>query len=563
MTDLLDKMSQPFGRSQQSRPARREGANRSAGSYEGMQMVVRPSRPFAIGDRSAHFDTLFGHYIDVVHDPSRAKQRDPDVHNRMRQDLQILGCLNVRKLATIQLRREWTPANETPEAKMVACKFEKWFEQQYRPSETLSNFLDAMLDGISIQEAVWTLNEDDYSFGIKRMFPTYKDRFVFSKDGQLAMKTRHNLFYGELVHPWQFIKHVYNVSGGGFNSPMDEGRLYWGQGLEDHIYPNYFFKTVVLNLYTRWLQRLSAGVLVARYPERNPEGKAIAIELLEAYQEDEELAFPSGDEWDVDIKEATRAPADTYLAFIEYIDRQISKAILGSTLIIDQGDVGSQSLGEVHERTTFGRVSEFDRVGLVETINTELVPPMGKLNHIPKQLWPKFNMPLDETSPASNQILEAFTILQGLGFDVSAEMISEKTGFRRPKPGETLLSVPMSSLMGEGPGGMEQAAGPGGPLTGFDVSKPEGMEKMRQLVYRSGRNGRDKLQVYKLGVGGVLSPHNHEAKLDSGGNGETSKAPDGHRHEIRAYRCVPTDGHSHEVLVSNSDIDRVIRLIAS
>lgn len=565
--DVLQRLDMPLKHSQ-SRQARVQGAKQErymAGdvrstrntAYEGMNLVIRPSRPFAVGQRSAHFDTMFAHYIDLVNDPSRARRKDPDVGNRMRQDLQILGCLNVRKLATIQLRREWRPANDSPESKIVADRFEKWFDQQYRVTETLSNMLDSILDGISIQEMVWELNEEDYSFGIRRMFPCYKDRFVFSKDGRLCLLTRRNVFYGDFVHPWQFVQHVYNPSGGGWSNPTDEGRLYWGQGLEDHIYPNFYFKLVALDFYTRWLQRLSSGVLIARYPYGNKEGATKAMELLEAYQEDEELAYPAGDQWDIDVKEATKAPADVYLAFIEYIDRQMSKAILGSTLIIDQGDVGSQSLGEVHERTTFGRIAEFDRIGLIETMNSLVVPAMGQINNVPKMLWPRFDMPLDETSPATNQILEAFTILQSMGYDITAEMVSEKTGFRKPKPGETLLQVPMAALAAGGD--MSQENGADAPLSSMDLSSPEGMDRFRTLAYAAGRDKRK--QRYQLSVAGLQTPHSHVVTLDMHGNGCTDSV-NGHSHDVRNYHVVPSDNHTHSVLIPNRDMDRVMRMMA-
>jgi phage gp29-like protein len=573
--NVLDRLQSDTMVPAQSRMAQRQGrrdvdaVNRyranyvdtAKGRYEGMHVVLRPSRPFAVGERSAHFDTLFAYFIDLVQDPSRARRKDRDVHNRMRQDLQILGCLNVRKLATIHLKREWQPASDLPLHKEIAAKFEGWFEQQYRITETLNNFLDSILDGISINEVVWKLNEGDFTYGIDRMFPCFKDRFVFSKDGRLCMLTRRNVFYGDLVHPWQFIKHVYNISGGSWSNPTDEARLYWGQGLEDNLYPNYFFKTVVLNLYTRWLQRLSSGVFVARYPAKNPEARSTALELLEAYQEDEELAYPSGPEWDVDIKEATRAPADTYLSFIEYMDRQMSKAILGSTLIIDQGDVGTQSLGEVHERTTFGRITEYDRLGLTETINRELVPVMAQLNHIRAEDCPKFDMPLDETSPATGQILEAFVLLQSLGYDISAEMISEKTGFRRPKPGETILMVPMAGLMDGSMDGMTQETD-GGPLSNIDASTPEGMAKMRSLIMRTAYRHQSKRTRYQLAAGGLEEPHRHHVDLDKTGNGETSPGPNGHKHEVRCWRCVPVENHAHDVLVSNQDLESVVRALA-
>lgn len=571
---VLDRYNSASMVDAQSRAARRMGSREEVerykasvpSPYEGMQLVVRPSRPFSVGHRSAHIDTMFGNYIDLMRDPSRARQKDPEIGNRMRQDLQVLGCLNVRKLATVQLRREFIPANGTPEAATIATRFERLWRQQYREGEAVSAFLDAILDGIVIQECLWERNEDDFTLGIGRLFPTYKDRFVFTKTGRLALLTRANVFYGDAVHPWQFFKHVYNPTGGSWSTPADEGRLYWGRGLEDSIYPTYYFKTVVLSLYTRWLQRLSGGVFVARYPYKDPTARGIALHLLEAYQNDEELAYPSGEEWEVDVKEATKAPSDTFMAFIEYADRALSKALLGSTLIIDQGDVGTQSLGEVHERTTFGRIAEFDRIGFVETMNSEMVPVMGQLNQIPRKLWPKFSMPLDETSPARLQILEAYQLLQTLGFDVSAEMVTETTGFRAAKPGETILALPMPTGMdslgmnASQSNGRPGTAGPA-PLSKFDIASPEGLDRFRSLVYRSGANHTRGRQTYSLASGGIGEPHKHKATLDSTGNGRTDAGPDGHSHEVRRFRCQPVSQHSHDVLISNHDMDFVMRAL--
>ncbi len=571
MSDLIDRFNSDSMVSAQSRAARAQGrreelqryAAATPSPYEGIQMVVRSTRPFSVGHRSAHMDTLFGNYIDVLRDPSRARMKDPDAGNRMRQDLQILGCLNVRKLATVQLRREFQPANGSPEAGLIASRFDRLWRQQYREGEAVSSMLDAILDGITIMEAKWERNQDDFTVGINRLFPVAKDRFVFAKDGALALLTRQNLFYGDRVHPWQFFKHVYNPTGGSWSRPEDEARIYWGRGLEDSIFPTYYFKTVVLNFYTRWLQRVASPKFVARYPYKDPTARAIAMALLEAFENDEELAFPSGEEWAVDMLEASKTTADSFGSFVEYCDRQLSKAILGSTLIIDQGDVGTQSLGEVHERTTFGRISEFDRAGFVETMNSEVVPVIGQLNRIPRPLWPRFMMPLDETSPARLQILEAYQMLQSLGFDVTAEMVTETTGFRRALPGETLLAMPMPQGMDSLGNNASQSNGEGSPLSRFDLSSPEGLERFRSLVYQTTSNHTRGRRVYSLSAGGLGQVHRHRATLDAKGNGRTDAGPDGHWHDVRNYRCQPANQHSHEVLITNADMERVVRALAA
>lgn len=527
--------------------------------YAGMNLVIRQPRRFAVGERSAHFDTFFGNYIDRVLNPSIARQKDTEIANRMRQDLQVMGCLTVRKLATAQLKRQWTPS-PLDAGGVIARKFERWFDQQYRVTQALMNNLDAILDGIQIQEIVWTVN-DDYTYGMERQFDCQNDRFVFSKDGKLCLLTRGNIYYGEQVHPWQFYAHTYGATGGSWNRPYEEARQYWGQGLETFLYPNYYFKTVTLNLMTRWLQRLSGGVFVGRYPFKNPDARSVMEELMNAWQEDEVFAIPSGEEWGYEIHEGTKAPADTFLAVIEYFDKQIAKLILGATLVNDQTDVGSHALGEVQVRNTFGRIVEYDRTGLQETINYSVVPVMGQLNHVPKTLWPRFGFMMD-VSEDSTAILEDFAKLQGLGFTISAEMVTEKAGYREAKPGETILSAPMNAMGGLDMGGLGSNAGPGG-LSGLNLSSPQGMAKFRAILHRSRSHERG-LQRYDLGPS--LDGHAHIATLDRYGNGETDRGPDGHGHAVRNWRVVPCGNngsqHTHELLVQNRDFEQVVRMLS-
>lgn len=170
-------------------------------------------------------------------------------------------------------------------------------------------------------------------------------------------------------------------------------------------------------------------------------------------------------------------------------------------------------------------------------------------------------MPIDETSPGAIQILEAFQILQSLGFDVTAEMVTEKTGFRSAKPGETLLALPQAMMMGQG-GEAEQKDGEGSPMSYLNLSSPEGVEKMRDVVYRASSNHTRGKQKYSLSTGGMGEAHRHTATLDKEGNGETDRGPDGHYHEVRKFRCTPVDGHSHDVMIPNGDLDRVVRALA-
>lgn len=82
--------------------------------------------------------------------------------------------------------------------------------------------------------------------------------------------------------------------------------------------------------------------------------------------------LPEGTTMDI-IDSATKGdPHKIFLEQMKYSDSQISKAILGGTMISDNGSSRSQS--EVHERTFNDKISEQDRNNIEFTINDQLLP---------------------------------------------------------------------------------------------------------------------------------------------------------------------------------------------
>lgn len=51
--------------------------------------------------------------------------------------------------------------------------------------------------------------------------------------------------------------------------------------------------------------------------------------------------------------------------------------------------------------------------------------------------------------------------------------------------------------------------------------------------------------VVRTAPGGV-DRHVHCALFDAGGDGKTSRGPDGHVHQVEAGRVIPLLGHTHE-----------------
>lgn len=80
---------------------------------------------------------------------------------------------------------------------------------------------------------------------------------------------------------------------------------------------------------------------------------------------------PKGAELTLHDTGGSTSSADVYDLLISKCDAAISKIILGNTLTTEQGEIGSQALGEVHKEAE-GEKNEADKLFILSVLNTRL-----------------------------------------------------------------------------------------------------------------------------------------------------------------------------------------------
>ena len=83
------------------------------------------------------------------------------------------------------------------------------------------------------------------------------------------------------------------------------------------------------------------------------------------------LIKPKGAELTLHDTGGSTSSADVYDLLISKCDAAISKVILGNTLTTEQGEIGSQALGEVHKEAE-GEKNESDKLFVLSVLNTRL-----------------------------------------------------------------------------------------------------------------------------------------------------------------------------------------------
>ena len=130
--------------------------------------------------------------------------------------------------------------------------------------------------------------------------------------------------------------------------------------------------------------------------------------------------------------------AELFLRLAEWLDKQISKAVLGQTMTSDDGS--SKSQAEVHDEVRKD-IKIDDALQLEATINRDLIQPFIDLNFGPQRAYPRCRLPVPESEDlvALADVLSKLVPLGGLG--IQASLVRDRIGFADPDPGAELLGA--------------------------------------------------------------------------------------------------------------------------
>ncbi len=158
--------------------------------------------------------------------------------------------------------------------------------------------------------------------------------------------------------------------------------------------------------------------------------------------------------------------ADLYEKLCDYLDRQISKAVLGQTATTD-ADIGGLGSGKEHGDVR-ADIERADARLLAATLQRDLVVPIVLLNFGEQLLYPRIRIGREE-SHDTQAMATALGALVPLGLKVGMSTVRDRLGFPDPEPGEEVLGqAPKPAAPGIGGNGNSAPPGatdpPGRPM---------------------------------------------------------------------------------------------------
>ena len=301
-------------------------------------------------------------------------------------------------------------------------------------SALLEDCLDALGKGFSAVEIVWDRSAKPGSAGVPPAWrpARYEWRdprfFVFDReDGRtLRLLDETDSLRGVPLQPCKWIVHLPRLKSG----------LPARGGLARLVALAYMVKAYAL---TDWMAFAEVFGMPLRLGRYGPGATETDIgELLRAVSHlgtDAAAVLP--DSMQIEFTEAGNRTggADLFERLAVYLDKQVSKAVLGQTMTADDGS--SRAQAEVHDAVR-GDILRSDARQLANTLNRDLVRPFIDLNYGPREKYPRLLLPVNEPEDIK-ALTAALEKLTPLGLRVEASVIRDKLGLPDPAEGAELL----------------------------------------------------------------------------------------------------------------------------
>lgn len=308
-----------------------------------------------------------------------------------------------------------------------------------------AELMQAVLYGYYAAEVLWKVRPDG-RIGIARILGKHPRRFCFTPGRELRLLTPQSLLDGEPVPDRKFVVFTFGDSDNPYGKALGR-RLWWPV----------WFKKNGIKFWMIFLDKYGMPTTVGKYPPGalKDEQKAL-LAAIDAIQTDTGIKIP--DTMSIEFLEAARAGTVTHEALCEYMDRQISKAVLGQTASTEgtPGKLGNEKL----QNDVRQDILEADADLLDTALNGTLIRWIVDLNFAGVTDYPRI-VTYSAGRPDLKERIEIDSKLASdVGLPVGRQYFYETYGIPEPAEGEELVKPAPGSPFGGPEGAMKKKQPP-------------------------------------------------------------------------------------------------------
>jgi phage gp29-like protein len=382
---------------------------------------------------------MFAGWIKRLENPdpvlrSEAAGRGLRLYDEIERDAHAGSVLQQRAMAVVGKEWEIIPAksarklgrpSSTTQEQVIAdfvsqtlldCNFD----------QARQELLKAILYGHYEAEIIWKAVGG--SLRIKKLIGKHPRRFVFTPGRELRLLTLQNMIDGEALPERKFITFTYSDS----DNP-------YGKGLGQSLWWPVWFKKHGIKFWMVFLEKFGMPTTVGKYPSGTLDAaKKTLLNAIEAIQTDTGITMP--DNMSVEFLEASRTGSVTHEQLCEYMDKQISKRVLGQTATTEgtAGKLGNEETqGETKQELT-----EADADLLDACLNDTLIKWIVDYNFPDVKAYPQIKTFANANADLAGRVAVDKTLVVDIGLPVGKAYFYETYGIPQPADGEDLVNVP-------------------------------------------------------------------------------------------------------------------------
>lgn len=342
------------------------------------------------------------------------------------RDLHYVGVLGKRKRSVAQLEVTIEAAADDAESVKHADFVRDWLKRDELEDE-LFDMLDAVGKGFSVTEIIWDSSEGQ--FLPKRL--EYRDPRFFTFDRRDGATPLLRTEAGDVpLEPFCYITSRIRAKSG---IPIRSGlaRLaLWA----------FMFKAFTQRDWAIFTQTFGQPVRVGKYgPGASEADKDTLFSAVANIAGDCAAIIPESMLIEFVESKNVGQGSDLYLKRCDWLDQQISKAVLGNTATTD-AIAGGHAVGKTH-RSVEEDIERADAKAISGALNRDLIPAVVGLNFGPQKAYPKSKIGREE-GVELDLLVDALKTFVPMGLRVESSVIADKLGLPDPPPDAAVLTPP-------------------------------------------------------------------------------------------------------------------------
>lgn len=332
------------------------------------------------------------------------------------------SVLRTRKLAIEGLERHVEPANDDEQSKKIADDINN-LVQSAEFDDLISSLVDGLGKGFAACEVMWQ--------GFKPTSYVWRDPryFRFSDDDAYTLRLcNEDGTAGDHLPAYKFVVHQPKLKSG---VPIRGG-------LARMCALSYMCKTYALTDWMAFCEVFGMPIRVGKYGNgASDPDKAILKRAVANIGTDAAAIIPESMQLEFIQAANAKGGESLFENLANWLDKQISKAVLGQTMTADDGSSNAQS--QVHNEVRLDLLKA-DAKQLTATINQQLIKPYIDFNYGVQEVYPKFVLYVPEPEDIA-ALVDAVDKLVPLGLKVQQQFMHDKLGMPDPNDDDELLSV--------------------------------------------------------------------------------------------------------------------------